>query len=163
MLEWNWCMTWTDSSLSNHLNKIPDRSFQYSSLSITQNFTDLSLRAHAWFRVSPGGTSNFCRKWIIPEYHSHEDNFSATGWLSFCSWIASAAIYVCRLADVIQMKFIPKRSQFSLAMSLARPFPFTILVGFTSMSNSIILAIHLALFPSMSSWVNTSFTTAEGT
>jgi hypothetical protein len=61
------------------------------------------------------------------------------------------------------IKLTPKALQFDLANNLDKPWPFTNLVGFISMSNSKILAIHLLLFPSMSGWINISFTDVEGT
>jgi hypothetical protein len=49
------------------------------------------------------------------------------------------------------------------ASNLAKPCPFTSLVGLISRSNSIILAIHLPLLPSMSGCMRMSFIEVEGT
>jgi hypothetical protein len=61
------------------------------------------------------------------------------------------------------MKLTPKALQLDSANILAKPFPFTNLVGLISRSNSRILAIHLPLLPSMSGYIRMSFTEAEGT
>jgi hypothetical protein len=61
------------------------------------------------------------------------------------------------------MKLIPKYLQFDSTNNLAKPWPFTSLVGFISRSDSIILEIHLLLFPSILGWISIYFTEAEGT
>jgi hypothetical protein len=60
------------------------------------------------------------------------------------------------------MKLTLKALQFDSTNNLAKPWPFTNLVGFISRSNSIILAIHFLLFPSMSGWISIYFTLVEG-
>jgi hypothetical protein len=61
------------------------------------------------------------------------------------------------------MKLTPKALQFDSANNLAKPWPFTNLVGFISRSNSKILAIHLLLLPSMLGWISIYFIEVEGT
>ena len=60
-------------------------------------------------------------------------------------------------------KLTPKASQFDLAINLAKPCPFTSLVGLISISYSSKVAIHLALLPLGSACVNMSLIAAEGT
>jgi hypothetical protein len=111
------------------------------------NLIDLIFSALSCVTLSSGGTSSFCKKWIIPVYHSHEDKYSATHWLLFC-FSVDISVYI--FAAFISIRLMPIKSQFSFAKSLARLWPLTNLVGFTSMSNSISFAIHFALFPSIS-------------
>jgi hypothetical protein len=61
------------------------------------------------------------------------------------------------------MKLTPNAFQFDLAINLAKPWLFNSLVGFISRSKYRILAMHFLLFPSISGWINISFTEPEGT
>ena len=125
-----------------------------------QNLAALSLMALAWLKLSPRGTSSFCKKWTTLEYYSQVARFSVKSWFCSCS---SAASSVCSSPEFGPMQLMSNKLQFSSVISLANPWPLTSLVGFTSMLNSMNFAIHLSLFPSIYGWVKTSFTEAEGT
>ena len=60
-------------------------------------------------------------------------------------------------------KLTPKDSQFDWAINLARPCPFTCLVGLISMSYSSKVAIQLGLLPPDSACVMISLIAVEGT
>jgi hypothetical protein len=111
----------------------------------------LSFKALALLFCIPSGGLNFCKKYKISLYQG----LSASGTVI---WEPLLDESTCSL-----MKLIPKALQLDSASSLAKPYPFTSLVGLISKSNSRILAIHLLLLPSMSGCIRMSFTEAEGT
>jgi hypothetical protein len=116
-----------------------------------QYLTALSFKALALLFPNLSGGLNSCKKYKICLYQGH----AASGMVL---WEPPLDDSSCSL-----MKLIPKALQFDSASNLAKPCPFTSLVGLISRSNSRILAIHLLLLPSMSGYIRMSFTEAEGT
>jgi hypothetical protein len=111
----------------------------------------LSFKAFALLFYILSGGLNSCKNYKIYLYQG----LSASGTVLWEPLLDDSAFSL--------MKLIPKALQLDSTSSLAKPCPFTSLVGLISRSNSRILVIHLLLLPSMSGCIRMSFTEAEGT